>query len=462
MTWRFALAILCIGASASADDIADWARAQGRAYQAFLEKHPGIPSGAQLWRERSGSAPVIAGFVPPTSLAPLVKAVSPGVVNVSSIPQASRGKGLASSRRSLGSGFVISPDGFVVTNNHVVQAAEGILVQLADGREYLAEVIGRDDATDVALLRLQGAPGDLPSVYLGDSDAMSVGDWVVAIGNPFGLDHSVAHGMISAKERVLGIGAFDDFIQTDALINPGNSGGPLFNMRGEVVGVNTAIISQGQGIGFALPINMVKELIPNLRANGRLSRGWLGVRISETDDRAGASIAAVFGGSPASAAGLRPGDRVLAVNGRPVENFQQLLRRVSFLPPGTRAMLQVERDGKRQEIAVTLSDRPAPPRPRTPASASDTLGLILRDLGDPVGSSSDLGSGGALVTAVVPGSPADRAGLRPGDVITEANRHPVRTVAEFRSALSREEARSAVLVRYQRGDSVRYVAIDAG
>src|SRR5919201_3444521 len=167
---------------------------------------------------------------------------------------------------------------------------------------------------------------------------MAVGDWVVAIGNPFGFGHSVAHGMISAKERVLGIGAFDDFIQTDALINPGNSGGPLFNMRGEVVGVNTAIISQGQGIGFALPINMVKELIPNLRANGRLARGWLGVRITESDDSAaaGASIVTVFNGSPAAGAGLRPGDRVLAVNGRPVENFQQLLRRVSFLPPGTR------------------------------------------------------------------------------------------------------------------------------
>jgi serine protease Do len=188
------------------------------------------------------------------------------------------------------------------------------------------------------------------------------------------------------------------------------------------------------------------------------------VRIAETSDGgvAGASIVAVFGGSPAAAAGLRIGDRVLAVNGRPVENFQQLLRRVSFLPPGTRAMLQIEREGKKQELGVTLSDRPAPTQSRASASASDTLGLILRDLGSEVGSSSDLSAGGALVTAVVPGSPADRAGLRAGDVITEANRHPVRTVAEFRSALSREEARAAVLVRYQRGDAVRYVAIDVG
>src|SRR5215211_6840820 len=438
MKWRIllALAALWVGSRARADEIADWARAQGRAYQSYLEKRTAAPAGAQLWRERTGVDPPIPGFVPPTSLAPLVKAVSPGVVNVSSVPEA-RGKGAVGARRSLGSGFVISPDGFVVTNNHVVEAAQGILVQLADGREYLAQVVGRDDSTDVALLRLQGAPGDLPSVYLGDSDALAVGDWVVAIGNPFGLDHSVAHGMISAKERVLGIGAFDDFIQTDALINPGNSGGPLFNMRGEVVGVNTAIISQGQGIGFAVPINMVKELIPNLRENGRLARGWLGVRIVESDDASGpgASIAAVYTGSPAEAAGLQTGDRVLAVNGRAVENFQQLLRRVSFLPPGTRVVLQVERQKKREEIPVTLSDRPAPQRPRMSVGASDALGLVLRDLAGEVGASLGIASGGAQVTAVLPGSPADLAGLRAGDVITEANRRSVRTVADFRSVV---------------------------
>jgi serine protease Do len=482
MKWRtpVALATFCLGFSAWADEIADWARAQGRAYQSYLDRRAAAPPGAQLWRERTGPDPVIPGFVPPTSLAPLVKAVSPGVVNVSSVWES---PGPAPARRSLGSGFVISPDGFVVTNNHVVEAAQAIaggrlanksdaarllssaqiLVQLADGREYLAEVVGRDDSTDVALLRLQGAPGDLPSVYLGDSDALAVGDWVVAIGNPFGLDHSVAHGMISAKERVLGIGAFDDFIQTDTLINPGNSGGPLFNMRGEVIGVNTAIISQGQGIGFAVPINMVKELIPNLRENGRLARGWLGVRIVESEDgtRPGASISAVYTGSPAEAAGLQTGDRVLAVNGRAVENFQQLLRRVSFLAPGTRAVLQVERRGKRQEIPVTLSERPAP-QPRVAAGASDALGLVLRDLTAGEGAGAGIASGGALVTAVLPGSPADRAGLRAGDVINEANRHPVRTVAEFRSAVGRDDAKGAVLVRYQRGDSVRYVAIDSG
>src|SRR5919197_502205 len=413
MTWRtlLALAVVCIDAPAFADEIADWARAQGRAYQSFLDKRASAPPGAQLWRERSGPDPLIPGFVPPTSLGPLVKAVSPGVVNVSSVPACVPDKSNAT-RRSQGSGFVISPDGFVVTNNHVVAAAEGILVQLADGREYLAEVVGRDDSTDVALLRLQGAPGDLPSVYLGDSDAVSVGDWVVAIGNPFGFGHSVSHGMISAKERVLGIGAFDDFIQTDALINPGNSGGPLFNMRGEVVGVNTAIISQGQGIGFAVPINMVKELIPNLRENGRLARGWLGVRIVESEDgnRPGASIAAVYTGSPAEAAGLQAGDRVLAVNGRAVENFQQLLRRISFLPPGTRAVLQVERRGKRQEMAVTLSDRPAPQRPRFAVGASDALGLVLRDLGAAEAGSAGIASGGALVVAGGPGGTPPPAG----------------------------------------------------
>ena len=358
---RLALVVIvCLGGAspARADDGVDsWVREQARAYRAWLERaEPAIPPGAQLWRERGANDALIPNFVPPTSLAPLVKAVSPGVVNVSSVSDAATGTTGSGTRRSLGSGFVISPDGFVVTNNHVVEAAQSILVQLADGREYLGEVVGRDASTDVALLRLQGAPGDLPSVFLGDSDALAVGDWVVAIGNPFGLDHSVSHGMISAKERVIGIGVFDDFIQTDALINPGNSGGPLFDMRGEVVGVNTAIVSQGQGIGFAVPINMVKDLIPNLRENGRLARGWLGVNIAESDASGrGAVVSEVFEKSPAAQAGIRPGDRVIAVNGRAVDNFQQLLRRVTFLAPGSKATLDVERGGAKQQITVTLA-----------------------------------------------------------------------------------------------------------
>src|SRR5262249_41184627 len=249
--------------------------------------------------------------VPPTSLGPLVKAVRPGVVNVSTSNEGST--------RSLGSGFVITPDGLVVTNNHVIERAQQIRVRLADGRELDAALVGRAPSTALALLRLKGpGVGALPTVYLGDSDQLEVGDWVVAIGNPFGLDTSVTHGIISARERVIGVGPFDDFIQTNALINPGNSGGPLFNMKGEVVGVCTAIVTQAQGIGFALPINLVKDLLPNLLENGRPERGWLGVNIQEVDDATGkaAVIIDVYKDSPAAKAGLMSGDRVISVGGR--------------------------------------------------------------------------------------------------------------------------------------------------
>lgn len=452
-------------ACAHADELTDWVKAQARAHERHLaELSWPMPAGSALWRGRKPTDPPIPEFVAPTSLAPLIKAVRPGVVNVSSLldspSQGSRG---GQARRSLGSGFVISPDGFVVTNNHVISAAQTILVQLSDGREYLADVVGRDASTDVALLRLEGGSGELPTVFLGDSDALEVGDWVVAIGNPFGLDHSVSHGMISAKERVIGLGVFDDFIQTDALINPGNSGGPLFNMRGEVVGVNTAIMSQGQGIGFAVPINMVKELIPNLRENGRLARGWLGVNIVEGVGAGGrgAVVSDVFKGSPAAAAGLLPGDRVIAVNGAPVVNFQQLLRKISFLAPGSRTSMVVERKGERQELVVTLSDRPAQQalRDLSEANRADALGLVLRELTPEVAKSLGLsGQSGVLVSGVLPGSPADQSGLLAGDLITEANKLPIRTVKEFKGAVAQGKIEAALL-RIQRGDSVRYVAV---
>ncbi|MBX5480706.1 MAG: trypsin-like peptidase domain-containing protein [Myxococcaceae bacterium] len=461
----FALSLSIAATATGAGELSDWIAAQARAHSQHLQdvqKKGG--GGGSLWRERGSAGPLLPDFVPPTSLAPLVKAVSPGVVNVSSLLDApSSGLRGGNARRSLGSGFIISPDGFVVTNSHVIASAQSILVQLADGREYLADVVGRDASTDVALLRLEGSPGDLPTVYLGDSDALEVGDWVVAIGNPFGLDHSISHGMISAKERVLGIGVFDDFIQTDALINPGNSGGPLFNMRGEVVGVNTAIMSQGQGIGFAVPINMVKELIPNLRDNGKLARGWLGVNIVEgvSAHGKGAVVSDVFRGSPAAQAGLAPGDRVLGVNGATVQSFQQLLRKISFLAPGTRATLLVERDGRQLELTVTLAQRPSSRMLRTLAEAdrADALGLILReltaDLARPLGLEP---RSGVLVAGVIPGSAAEQSGLRAGDLITEANKRQVRAVKELQAAVEASDA-DAVLLRLRRGDLVRYVAV---
>jgi serine protease Do len=381
--------------------------------------------------------------------------VKPGVVNISTVNRS------GAAPRSLGSGILITPDGFVVTNNHVIQRAETIQVRVADGRELPADIVGREPSTDVALLRLRTSATDLPHAYLGDSDQLEVGDWVVAIGNPFGLDHSVAHGLISAKERVIGIGAFDDFLQTDALINPGNSGGPLFNMRGEVVGVNTAIMSQGQGIGFAVPINMVKELLPHLRERGRLTRGWLGVTVEEGRSAAakGAVITRVLKNGPAFAGGLQPGDRVVAVNGHVIETYPQLLRRVSFLAPGSEVRLSYVRDGSTHEVVTRLGERPAEGSLDAMAQQKDDpLGIAVKDVTAELGQQLGVAAGsGAFISAVIPGSAAERDGLRAGDVIIEVNRRRVTDVKTYRSAIA--TTTGVTLVRYRRDDVVQYVAI---
>ncbi|MGQ0503736.1 MAG: trypsin-like peptidase domain-containing protein [Myxococcaceae bacterium] len=455
---RFAATfVLVLAAPALADTVERWIQERAADYREYAER-PVTSSGAvgHLWRERPSSDHSLPEFVPPTSLAPLIKAVRETVVNISAA--------LENGRRSTGSGFVITADGLVVTNNHVIDKSQQITVKLSDGREFLANVVGKDPSTDLALLTLRGAGNELPATFLGNSDQLQVGDWVVAIGNPFGLDHSVAHGMISAKERVIGVGVFDDFIQTDALINPGNSGGPLFNMRGEVVGVNTAIVSQGQGIGFAVPINMVKDLLPNLRNNGRLARGWLGVNIREEDvgPTRGAVVKDVFKGSPAAIAGLRTGDLVTAVNGRAIDSYLQLLRRVAILAPGSEAKLTVRRAGASKEIVVKLSERPAPEAIKVLANGqtADAFGLVLRDVSDSVAQSLGIEPfSGVLVAGVLPGSSADQAGLRAGDLITEVNRKAVQDLRSFRAALERAGPDKTSLLRYQRGDDARFVAI---
>jgi len=327
--------------------------------------------------------------------------------------------------------------------------------------------VGRDPATDVALLKLDGENiGELPCTFLGDSDRLQVGDWVLAIGNPFGLDHSVSHGLISAKERVIGVGLFDDFIQTDALINPGNSGGPLFNMRGEVVGVNTAIITQGQGIGFAVPINMVKDLVPNLLSNGRLARGWLGVNIYDhptTDpSHKGAVVMDVFKSSPASAAGVKPGDRVIAVNGKAVDTYLALLRRVAILAPGTSAKLTVEREGKQLEVEVKLTFRPQRETIEILATAAriDELGIVVREITPELaGSAGAAAYSGVLVAGVLPGSPSEQAGIAAGDIVSEVNRRKVTDVKTFRAALEAAGQGQEALLRVQHADTVRYLAV---
>ncbi len=461
------LVALVPATGAALEPLDSWLQARVREHSAWFVSQSGEvrASAPGLWRERDKADPGIPHFVPPTSLAPLIRAVEAGVVNITTVGP--RTGGLAGMKKATGSGFVLTPDGLVVTNNHVVASAQQIAVRLADGREFPAEVVGRDASTDVALLRLGGLGNDsLPAVYLGDSDRMEVGDWVVAIGNPFGLDHSVAHGMISAKERVLGVGQFDDFIQTDALINPGNSGGPLFNMKGEVVGVNTAIISQGQGIGFAVPINLVKDLLPNLRENGKLERGWLGVVINddgESGERRAPVVKDVYRGSPAASAGIRSGDRLVAVNGRPIGSYLQLLRKVALLAPGTEARLTLLREsGKQDEVTVRLVARPAQDAQEgllQRTTREEDVGLVLRDLTPEV--AAPLGEdawSGALVSGVTPRSPAEQAGLRAGDVLTEVNRRRVKDAAGARAALTKTSGAS-VLMRVKRGDALQYIAI---
>ena len=299
-----------------------------------------------LWHAQPAGAAVRATM---PSLSPLVKAVKGAVVNV----EVANGRG---------SGFLIDPRGWILTNAHVLGGSTEVKIRLADGVPLAAQVVGRDDGTDIALLKLvQPAGAPLPYAYLGDSDQLEVGDWVVAIGNPFGLTKSVSQGILSAKERVLGLGPFDDFLQTDVLINPGTSGGPVFDLRGQVVGVTTARVSEGQGIGFALPINLVKDLLPQLVSRGHVTRGWLGLNVEQVTEPGahGTVVKDVVIGGPASLAGLQKDDRILAVEGKPVESYVGLLRRVALSPPGTRLRIQFERGKTTHEVNVIIAELPA-------------------------------------------------------------------------------------------------------
>ena len=269
-------------------------------------------------------------------------------------------------QRSLGSGFIIDKDGFIVTNNHVIEDADQIKVILSDDKEFDAELIGRDPKTDLALIRIQGAR-NLKPLELGNSDKLEVGKWVVAIGSPFGLEQTVTAGIVSAKGRIIGSGPYDDFIQTDASINPGNSGGPLLNMNGEVVGINTAIIASGQGIGFAIPINLAKGIITQLKDKGEVTRGWLGVGIQDLTpeladyynlkDQKGVLVTQVFEGDPADNAGIKVNDVILSIDGKPVSTGRELSSTIANTPVGHRTKVDLIRNGKRQTLTVTLAKR---------------------------------------------------------------------------------------------------------
>ncbi len=266
--------------------------------------------------------------------------------------------------RSLGSGFIIDPKGYVVTNNHVVEGADKIKVILVGGKEYQATVKGRDTKTDLALIQIVNPPADLTFLKMGDSDAMQVGDWVLAVGNPFGLAHTVTQGIISAKGRVIGAGPYDNFLQTDASINPGNSGGPLLNLKGEVIGINTAILASGQGIGFATPSNIAKSIIPQLESKGKVVRGMIGVQVQNVtpelaksfgmSEAKGALVAQVNPDSPADKAGIHRGDIIIEFNGHPIHEMNELPRMVADTAPGAKATLKVLRDGKEKTLNLTI------------------------------------------------------------------------------------------------------------
>jgi serine protease Do len=346
-----------------------------------------------------------------------------------------------------------------LTNNHVVQGAVDIRVRLEDGRAFDAEVLGRDPLTDVALIRFKDKGENLPVASLGDSDAMRVGDWVVAIGNPFGLASSVSAGIISARARDIQAGPYDDFLQTDAAINPGNSGGPLFNMRGQVIGINTAIVGGGTGIGFAVPSNMAKALLPQLE-KGKIRRGWLGVGIQDlTPELAkafnvpvskGALVTEVNEGTPARKAGLRQDDVIVAVDGQPMDSSRALGRAIGFKQPGASVALTVYRGGKKEEVKAVLGAIPDQGGDKeetaTDEPRSGKLGLKIADV-DPRMMPGV--TGGAVIADVTPGSPADHADLRPGMIVVEAGGKPINSARDLVKVLQSARSGSTLVLRIQ-------------
>ncbi|MFL5268333.1 MAG: DegQ family serine endoprotease [Stellaceae bacterium] len=384
---------------------------------------------------------------------------------------------------SLGSGFVIDPSGLVVTNNHVIANAEQITVTLSDDTTLQAEVIGRDAVTDLAILKIE-PKGPLPAAIWGDSNKTKVGDWVLAIGNPFGLGGSVTSGIISATARDIHSSPYDDFLQTDASINRGNSGGPMFNLAGEVIGINTAIFSPSGGsigIGFAIPSAFARPIIEQLRATGKVERGWIGARIQPVTDEIaeaigldkarGAMIAAIDPASPAAQAKLQPGDVILGYDNKPIDRSRQLPRLVADTPPETMVKVAMWRDGKQQEVELKVAalnaNRPAPPppepeKPKVPPSL-EILGLKLTKITAELRKQYSLSdtAKGVVVTEVPQNSPGAMQGLRPGDLVTAIGHEAVGGLEELQQkvAAAKKLGRKNTLVRVEREGTTRFLAL---
>ncbi|HOI16050.1 MAG TPA: DegQ family serine endoprotease [Geobacteraceae bacterium] len=372
-------------------------------------------------------------------------------------------------QRGQGSGFIIG-DGYIFTNNHVVSGADEIKVKLSDGREFKGQVKGADEKLDLALISIE-TKENLPVAPLGDSDALEVGEWVMAIGNPFGLAQTVTAGIISAKGRWIGSGPYDDYLQTDASINPGNSGGPLFNAKGEVIGINAAIVAGGQGIGFAIPINMAKAVLTQLKETGRVTRGWLGVSVQPVTpelaasfgmkSEKGALIAEVVKDSPAEKGGLKAGDIILEFDGKTIKDMHDLPRLAAVTPVGKRASVKVLRDGKTLEKTVVI-ERMADSGQSTQkeASAEARFGLVVTDLTKDIAARLRIQeTSGVVVTEVKPGSAAEEAGISVGDIIRQINTTPVKNTREYSKLVSSLKKGATVPFLVRRGDSSLFVAL---
>jgi serine protease Do len=428
------------------------------------EAAPAPADAKPFWNDSNGATPAVEA-PKPGSFADLAERVSPSVVSIRtsktvSGTQGGRGRGVPPELEPFfrgpgspfedffggpqgeyqvpgaGSGFVISADGYVVTNNHVIEDADEIKVAFKDGTELDAKVVGRDPATDIALVKIE-AKSPLQPLPFGDSKALRPGDWVIAIGNPFGLEHTVTAGIVSAlHRRGIGAGRYEDFIQTDAAINPGNSGGPLINLAGEVVGINTAINPRANTIGFAVPIDMAKEVLPSLRTTGSVTRGWLGVVIQQITpdlkdamnlpDEKGALISGIDPKGPAHGAGIKKGDVIVRFDGQPIDEMDELPRRVASVAPGKTVDVVVRRGGEEKSVSVKVgkladNEQVAEAEPEG-EDGPVVFGLRVQDLTDEVAEQLGVEAGsGVVVTDVENASPAAKAGMRRGDVILEAN-----------------------------------------
>ena len=379
-------------------------------------------------------------------------------------------------QQALGSGFIVKEDGYILTNNHVVENADKIKVTLPDKQEFDAEVIGADPKADVAVIKIDGK--NLPVVKLGDSAATAVGDWVLAVGTPYGLSQTVTAGIISAEGRAnIGIVDYEDFIQTDAAINPGNSGGPLININGEVVGINTAIFSRSggyQGIGFAIPINMAKGIMESLIEHGKVIRGWLGVAIQsvtpeiaksfDLQETNGALVGDVTKDSPAEKAGLKRGDVIISLNDQAVDSPNSLKNLTAQLEVNKTVPVVVIRNGKEQTLQVTIGEQPTEMQASAgnpQSDASSLLGLHVQELTNDVASQLGyIGETGVIITAVDSGSPAAQVGLKRGDLIKEINRQPIESMADYQKAIESASKDDSVLLLLRRGDGTYYIVIN--